>query len=207
MAHIVAVVAYTPGELGDDPLLLFKIWKGISSFGGFLGALIAMLVWARLYKVRLLTLSDALLFGLVYGWFFGRIGCFTAHDHPGRETAFFLGVHYRDGVVRHDLGLYEAIFTGFLVLLFSLLGRNPGRRVGLYAAITTLLYGPVRFALDFLRVEGTPNADPRYFGLTPAQYGAIGVFIVGLVLTSRILRKPEFPKPVAEDQHSKQKAS
>jgi phosphatidylglycerol:prolipoprotein diacylglycerol transferase len=196
VAHIFDVLAYSPAEFLQDPTILFKVWRGISSFGGFLGALIAMLIWQRRHGVRLLVLSDALLYGLATGWFFGRLGCFTAHDHPGRYTDFFLAVRYPDGP-KHDLGLEEALFTGALMVLFLVLSRKRRRpaRIGLYAALATITYGPVRFALDFLRVEGTSGADPRYFGLTPAQYGCIAVFLVGAVLLAKILRNPEYATP------------
>ena len=38
-----------------------------------------------------------------------------------------------------------------------------------------MLYAPVRFSLDFLRV-----VDVRYGGLTPGQWGAIAAFGLGL---------------------------
>ena len=38
-----------------------------------------------------------------------------------------------------------------------------------------LLYAPLRFALDFLRVD-----NARYAGLTPAQYVMVGLLAVGL---------------------------
>ena len=42
---------------------------------------------------------------------------------------------------------------------------------------------PVRFALDFLRATDLPGADPRYFGLTPAQYGSVACFGAGVALS------------------------
>src|SRR3954465_6981526 len=36
-AHVFDVLAYQWHELDQDPLLLFKIWAGISSYGGFIG--------------------------------------------------------------------------------------------------------------------------------------------------------------------------
>ena len=41
---------------------------------------------------------------------------------------------------------------------------------GLIAVLTGMLYAPVRFFLDFLRPEET---DPRYLGLTFAQWASI----------------------------------
>src|SRR5215210_3023687 len=36
-AHVFDVIAYQWHELERDPLLLIKIWAGISSYGGFIG--------------------------------------------------------------------------------------------------------------------------------------------------------------------------
>jgi phosphatidylglycerol:prolipoprotein diacylglycerol transferase len=190
VAHVFDVIAYTPEQLASRSplqtlLLLINIPAGISSFGGFLGALLGLLYWVRRERVPILVCADSLLYGLAFGWFFGRLGCFTAHDHPGALTSFFLAVNYPEGP-RHDLGFDEALFAGALALAFAILGRRP-HRVGFYAAIACLAYGPVRFGLDFLRVQGVANADPRYFGLTPAQYGSVLVFAVGVAIAARIL--------------------
>ena len=53
------------------------------------------------------------------------------------------------------------------------------------AAIATF-YGPVRFVLDYLRIDKVRGADPRYFGLTPAQYAAIAVIAIGIALIVRV---------------------
>jgi len=57
----------------------------------------------------------------------GRTGCFLAYDHPGSETSIVLAQRYSDGVVRHNLGLDEALYTLPVALLFLWLGRR-GRR-------------------------------------------------------------------------------
>jgi phosphatidylglycerol:prolipoprotein diacylglycerol transferase len=36
-AHVFDVLAYERDRLEEDPLLILKIWDGISSYGGFLG--------------------------------------------------------------------------------------------------------------------------------------------------------------------------
>ena len=90
VAHVFDVVAYERHVLRERWWVLFNPTAGLSSFGGFLGALIALLWWTRRYNQPLLPFADSLLFGLAPGWMFGRLGCFTAHDHPGRLTDFFL---------------------------------------------------------------------------------------------------------------------
>ena len=48
-------------------------------------------------------------------------------------------------------------------------------------AVILLMYAPVRFGFDFLRAPDVRFADSRYLGLTPAQYGVIALFFVGVV--------------------------
>jgi len=110
VAHLVSVIFYFPERIKESPLILLNFWAGLSSFGGFLGALLAFLYYTRKEKIPALPYADAVALGLAVGWIFGRTGCFTAHDHPGLRTDFFLGVRYPEGT-RHDLGLYELLFT------------------------------------------------------------------------------------------------
>src|SRR5262245_14259285 len=113
-AHFFDVFAY---QLSGDarPMtaaqwLWLWIWpfSGISSYGGFMGAVGGLFYWCRRNKEPVMPYADSLGYGLAAGWMFGRLGCFTAHDHPGRLTEFVLAVKYPGGA-RHDLGLYEAM--------------------------------------------------------------------------------------------------
>jgi phosphatidylglycerol:prolipoprotein diacylglycerol transferase len=51
-----------------------------------------------------------------------------------------------------------------------------------------LAYGPVRFAMDFLRVHDGESADPRALFLTPAQYACIALFLFGVVMVWHVRR-------------------
>lgn len=130
----------------------------------------------------------------------GRLACSVAHDHPGTVTRFPLAVslesaaaqRYVSEVYRaagrlaelpvastfgrlgfHDLGWYEALYLGGVVVPVTwVLGRKP-RAPGAFLALFLALYLPVRFALDFLRVS-----DVRYGGLTPAQWAALPLAVV-----------------------------
>ena len=201
MAHLVSVVFYFPERIKENPLVLLNLWSGLSSFGGFLGAAITYLYLSRKENIPSLPYADAVALGLSIGWIFGRLGCTTAHDHPGRHTDFFLAVKYPDGP-RHDLGLYELLFTIALTVFLHRYARKPrpaGRLIGLFA----LLYAPVRFGLDFLRATDVSRPDERYAGLTPAQWACLGAFAVGLWLIRRSSPLLEFtgppPATVAED--------
>lgn len=160
----------------------------ISSFGGLLGAVVGLVLWQRRYREPILPYADATVFGFVFAWFIGRLGCFSAHDHPGRHTDFFLAVNYPDGP-RHDLGFEEALLTLPLCIAFAIAFRKP-RRSGAYIAAACLYYAPVRFLLDSLRATDVSHPDARYLGLTPGQYAALVMFSYGLWLLGRLLQQP-----------------
>jgi phosphatidylglycerol---prolipoprotein diacylglyceryl transferase len=176
-AHWVSMLLYYPDKVLHRPWLLVSFNLSLSSYGGFLGAgLVVALYWACYRHTTQLSpwkVGDAIAVGWTAGWFFGRLGCTIAHDHPGRRTDFFLAVRYPDGP-RHDLGLYEWLFTiGLIGLVFSIRRNHPppGRLLG----IVCVCYGPVRFLLDFLRV-----GEKQYFGWLPSQYLSVALLLFGL---------------------------
>jgi phosphatidylglycerol:prolipoprotein diacylglycerol transferase len=185
MAHLVSVIFYFPERVKANPLILLNLWSGLSSFGGFLGATIAFLYFTRKEKIPALRYADSVALGLAVGWIFGRTGCFTAHDHPGLHTHFFLAVRYPGpGGPRHDLGLDELLFTIAITIILFRFARKPrpaGHIIGLFA----VLYAPVRFSLDFLRATDVERPDERYAGLTPAQWACIACLCVGIWLLRR----------------------
>ncbi|TXD38144.1 hypothetical protein FRC98_04395 [Lujinxingia vulgaris] len=211
-SHVFEVVAYQPHIILEDPLVLFKVWGSISSVGGLIGGVIAFLIWrVRNPYEDHIGWSNVAAFTLPIAFFFGRIGCALVHDHPGADATDFivwewirsifgdslpeiwpLALQYPDGVPRHDLGFYEAIVFFFLTLFVLYKGRKPQRR-GYYLWTLPLLYAPFRFLFDFLRVtpgEAGLHGDTRYLMLTPAQWVAIGMLILGLFLWSKLRNEP-----------------
>jgi phosphatidylglycerol:prolipoprotein diacylglycerol transferase len=205
LAHIVAVTAYHPERLLDEPLRLVKFWDGLSSVGGFFGAVIGCMIYARRAGVKFIDYADAIMEGFVFGWFFGRMGCTVVHDHPGIASDFFLAIDYPAGhpslpAGPHlDLGLLELLFTVVIILVFLWLKRRP-RFPGFYVALGTLMYAPVRFYLDFLRKPAELGGDDRYVGLTPAQWSVVAlVFMGAYVLWKNKDREPLVASPVLDD--------
>lgn len=208
-AHLFSVLFYFPEKVVANPLLLFKLWEDISSFGSILGGLVAIWLYFRIKAPDLSAATrriylDVVAFTFPFSLAIGRIACSVAHDHPGTITNFPLAIslespaatQYISSVYRnagraaelptagemarmgfHDLGLYEFLYLTVIVVPAILLmnSRRKGHRpAGRFAALFILLYMPVRFGLDFLRV-----GDARYAGLTPAQWTAL-VLLGGL---------------------------
>ncbi len=166
---------YEPGYYLSHLVEFLEVWKGgASMFGGLIVCAIIAVIYFKKKKVDIAKYADILAFGLPFGIWIGRIGCFLIHDHPGTLTHFILGVKFPDGTVRHDLGLDESILGLVMAIVFILLARKP-RPVGTYLGLFAVMYSLVRFFLDFLRI-----ADATYFGLTPAQYLCILLFGFGV---------------------------
>ena len=66
-AHVFNVVAYEPEKVLEDPLILFKIWGSISSYGGLLGGIFAVFAWKWFYDAE-----KGKGLGIIFTW--GRFG-------------------------------------------------------------------------------------------------------------------------------------
>lgn len=215
VAHLYSVLAYFPREAMENPLLLLKFWEDISSFGGFVGGLLGVWIFFR-FKARDVGAADrwrymdAIAYVFPFAWAIGRVACTVAHDHPGTVTTFPLGIslsspeaqayvsfYYQEAgrlaelppraelarMAFHDLGWYEFLYMAILMIpAFLVLDRKP-RPTPFFLVVFPLFYVPARFLLDFLRIS-----DARYFGLTPAQYAGIAVFLAAVILMVRMPR-------------------
>lgn len=183
------VIFYNLPYFLNNPAGIFKIWEGgMSSYGGFLAVAAVLYLWFRKDKDRWLKL-DLLSFASLISWTIARIGCFVIHDHPGKLSDFFLAVQFPGGA-RHDLALYEIlILLPLLIFIFIKTGFKlvSAKRRGLVFVFVLVYYGLIRFFLDFLRATDLSGSDPRYFGLTPAQYLSILLFIFGLALLGKFI--------------------
>jgi phosphatidylglycerol---prolipoprotein diacylglyceryl transferase len=203
--HVLNTVFYEWDRFQKDPWLMLKIWDGISSWGGVIGGGLALYIYATIKKLDRLRWADWAAYGAIGGWVPGRLACVVAHDHIGYPTTFSLGVDFppheypfataSDTVIRaHDLGLYEFFFLVPLLLAMVILERWKGRKPGFLLGFLAVAYGIPRFALEFLR---RPETDPRYAGLTFAQWACIATVVAGYLLLKR-KPGPALPAAVAD---------
>jgi phosphatidylglycerol:prolipoprotein diacylglycerol transferase len=184
--HVLDALFYHPQRVVSDPWMVVRLWDGLSSFGGFVGAAIGVFAFKRHFKVKhVLPFADTMAAAFPVGWTFGRMGCAVVHDHPGMRSDLWFAVAFEKGA-RFDLGLYEMVFAAGVAIVCLLLARHP-RPPGFFLGFTMLVYAPVRFALDFLRAEPgqVAGADPRYVMLTPAQWASILMASAGFTLLWR----------------------
>jgi phosphatidylglycerol:prolipoprotein diacylglycerol transferase len=183
--HVLDAIFYHPERVARDPLYLLQLWDGLSSYGGFIGSIIGLFVYKYVKRERVMKYAEVVIATFPIAWVFGRAGCSVVHDHPGKLSDAWFAVRYPMGdgwVGRYDLGLIECVLTIPLAIAFVLLWRRP-RPVGFFTGLICIAYAPVRFVLDFLREEergGMLGGDPRYGGLTPAQWACFGLLAIGI---------------------------
>jgi phosphatidylglycerol:prolipoprotein diacylglycerol transferase len=176
LGHVFNAATYHPDRFWEAVLNPFD---GLSSFGGLLFGSLTAIVFLRIKKLPFRPTIDAITFGFVGVWLFGRLACFSVHDHLGVPTDFWLGLPLKGAGVlamRHEVSLYELFFTwGILLSLGGMAWRRP-RYPGFCVALAALTYAPVRLGIDFLR-----ESEPLYAGLNPAQWSCIVLLGVGLM--------------------------
>lgn len=153
------------------PMKVFAVWEGGMSFhGGALGLIIAMGLFARKRKLPFLALTDLVVVPTSLGLAFGRIGNFINAELRGRPSdAPWAMLFPNDLTPRHPVQLYA---VGKDLLLFWALWEiyRRSNRPGVTAASFLVLYGVLRFGVEFFR-------EPD------VQIGYIGPFTLGQLLT------------------------
>ena len=191
-AHIINVIFYRWDVFSQNPAILFRLGQGTSSAGGMLGGLIGYFASKAFLKIPPETAKryfDCVWFAVPFGWFLGRMGCTFAHDHKGPLTTFFFAVNYPEGP-RHNLGLYEALYSILIAAVFWWRAKDLKRSSAdplYFVKLFFWFYAPFRFFLDFLRSPLADGGDARTFGLTFAQFGCLAA--LGILILNRWKRQ------------------
>lgn len=189
--HVLDAIFYHPARVMHYPWTLLRLWDGMSSFGGFIGAALGTFLFKWRYKTPVLPFADTMAAAFPVGWTLGRAGCAIVHDHKGMPSDLWFAVAFKDGG-RFDLGLYEMVFAFVMAIVCLHLARKP-KPPGFFLGFTMLAYAPVRFCMDFLRARpgDGPTADMRYFDLTPAQWASFAMVAAGFWLLYRAANSNE----------------
>ena len=157
----------SPENFAADPMAALRLWDGGMSFhGGFMGVVVAGLIFARREKLPALSVGDLFAYAVTPGLLFGRLANFINAELWGRQTDLSWGVIFPGeaaqtcpGIIgacaRHPSQLYEAGLEGLLLglVLFWLAfrARSAFHRPGLIAGTFFAGYGLARFMVEFVR--------------------------------------------------------
>lgn len=165
-----------------DPIRIVAAWEGGMSFhGGLLGVVLAVWLFCRRRKLKLLSVADLACAFAPIGLFFGRLANFINGELWGRPSdAPWAMIFPRDPyhLPRHPSQLYEAALEGlllFIIMQVALRVFGAHRRPGLLSAIFFAGYGTFRFICEFFREPDTQFIGPVSMGMAlsiPVWLGA-----------------------------------
>jgi len=193
-----------------DVFTIFEVWRGgMMFFGGFLGAIVAGIMYIRTVKLPVLLLGDIIAPSIALGEFFTRIGCFLNGCCFGLPCSLpwavkfppdsFAGQSPVGEFHLHPTQLYSSLFGLLLFLYLFLRSRRKhyqGELFGLYLAVS----GIYRLTIDFIRYyEDAAN-------LWVNQLISIGVIAGGIAIYVISRRKKIVDKAVAMPPAKKAKA-
>jgi phosphatidylglycerol:prolipoprotein diacylglycerol transferase len=181
---------YQPEHFLANPAQILAVWNGGMSFhGGLLGVMAAIILYARKYDIRILSLADLVAAAAPIGLFLGRLANFINGELFGRATDVPWAVVFPDGgdVGRHPSQLYEAGLEGLLLfLVLFALARYAGARYrpGLLTGVFLLGYGTARTFVEFFRQPDTYVGDGGFllWGSTIGQWLSTPIAVAGLAL-------------------------
>jgi phosphatidylglycerol:prolipoprotein diacylglycerol transferase len=176
---------YSFGNFLSDPLMIFRIWEGGMSFhGGFLGVMLAMVFFARKYKVAYFDLMDFVAPVVPIGLGAVRIGNFINAELWGRVTDVPWAMIFPNGgpLPRHPSQLYEFLLEGIaLFVIVWIYSAKPRPRMAV-SGVFALGYGCFRFFVEFYR---QPDAHIGYLAFdwfTMGQLLSTPMIAVGIGL-------------------------
>jgi phosphatidylglycerol:prolipoprotein diacylglycerol transferase len=170
-----------------NPIEIFAVWHGGMSFhGGFLGAILALVLFSRSRGLNPLALLDLAAVVAPIGLFFGRIANFVNGELWGRPAPDFpYAFVFPNGgpVPRHPSQLYEAFAEGLvLFIVMAIAARTFGfRRPGLLGGIFVTGYAIARITCEFFR-EPDPQLGFLVGGATMGQLLSLPMVLVGLTV-------------------------
>ena len=181
------VLFYDLARYIQNPAEIFALWEGGMSFhGGFLGTVLAMILFARSRRIPVWSLIDVIAPSVTFGLFLGRLANFANGELFGRVADLPWTFVFPNGGPdpRHPSQLYEAALEGvaLFIVLRVLTHRyhkltTPAFVSGAFAAG----YGIARTFVEFFR---EPDFHIGYLagGLTMGMLLSIPMIVAGVAV-------------------------
>ena len=194
----------------DRPLcqVFFLTGSGLVFYGGFIGGLLALLVYARVFALPLRPLLDLAAPFVALGEAITRIGCLCNGCCWGTPTRLPWGIHFprysfpwhqhvNEGRIwadaSHSLPVHPTqlyMTLGLLVLFSVLLFLLRQNAKSGYAFCGYLIgYGVLRGVIETFRGDSAHEL----MGMTVSQVFSISLIVLGIVMVFVLNKVPRFP--------------
>ena len=180
----------------QNPSEIFKVWHGgLSSHGGTLGILIAIIIYSKVVSKRsMLWILDRIVVPTALVAAFIRMGNLMNSEIYGVQTSLPWGfIFERNGetVPKHPTQLYEALayLITFVVLTYMYWKTRAKNKEGLIFGIFFMCIFGARFFIEFIKED--QEAFEAGMALNMGQWLSIPFVLGGLFLAIRALKLPE----------------
>ena len=156
-ARLFHVIDHWPDEYAANPLRALYVWEGgLAIWGGVIGGLAALALFAWRRALPLAVLLDTAVPGLVLGQAIGRIACVITGDAVGKPTTGPFGLAYSNpGALVPQLGVYYSPTPIYEILMnltiFAVVWRLRKHPLpdGALFLVYLVLYSVGRFVITF----------------------------------------------------------
>lgn len=189
-ARLFHVIDHWPDVFSKDLGRIFAIWEGgLAIWGGIVGGLIVLAIFAWRKHWNLARLLDTFAPGVVLGQAIGRIACIITGDSVGIPTKGPFGLAYTSpnamvpklGVFYTPTPIYEILLNGAIFVILWRLQKAKLRDGALFLVYLTL-YSIGRFFITFMS-----SYREFAFGLNQAQVVSLIGFAVAIPLLLRLV--------------------
>ncbi len=191
-ARLAHCLIYEPQYFLTHPIEILKIYKGgLASHGGILGAIIALYLYSKRYKIDFLWLFSRLIIPMFLLAALIRIGNFFNSEILGKASNLPWAIIFErvDNIPRHPVMLYESIayFLIFALSFYLYKRLNSKTFTYLMPPIALILGFLARFILEFFKEK---QADYSLnIPLSVGQLLSIPFFLIGIIFLIWSIKK------------------
>jgi len=182
-----------------NPLEIFQVWHGgLAIHGGIIGGGLVVYYFAKKNKWAVLSILDILVIAMPLGQALGRWGNYFNQELFGLPASWGIFIEainrpldYISFSYFHPTFLYESIANILLFTLLLFVYKYKSKITGLTTSIYLLMYSVIRFVLEFVRIDRTPEL----WGLRWPQWASIIIIVIVVIywFKSRGLQKSNKP--------------